>query len=201
MSFYRAQYADVVTEERINDFMDSYKGSEEEKQAIFEAFTNFQGDMKKLYESVMLSDVLVDDERFRGLIDKGIEDGELENWPKYADETESSKQARIKKAKKGVAEYERERAKRQKKKEKAETGAAKAAKGENSLLAMIQGNREQKRNDFLDGLEAKYAANGDGPGKAKGKKRKAAAAAEPFDEPPEEAFAAMAERAKKAKAR
>ncbi len=43
------------------------------------AYEEFEGDMDMVYESVMLSDVIEDDERFRGIIDQAIEGGEVES--------------------------------------------------------------------------------------------------------------------------
>lgn len=97
--FFRAQFKDVVTEEKINDFATEYKGSEEERLAVLEAYTKCQGAMGSLYSHIMLSDMLDDEERFRKIIDEAIKTGEVEDFPKYSGETEQRKASRMKTAK------------------------------------------------------------------------------------------------------
>lgn len=54
-------------------FCEKYKGSEEEKEDLLVVYEEFEGDMDGVYESVMLSDVIEDEERFRKIIDEVIE--------------------------------------------------------------------------------------------------------------------------------
>ena len=182
--FFRAQFKDVVTEEKINDFAKEYKGSEEERLAVLEAYKKCKGSMSKLYDYVMLSDMTEDEDRFRKIIDEAIETGEVEDLPKYSGESEKSRKARIAKArreKESEAGEAEELGEEIKKKRKAKESGG--AGGIGDLAALIQQRQQGRAENFLDGLEAKYAA------KEKGKKGKKGAAA--MDEPPEEAFAAM----------
>src|SRR5690348_5763111 len=71
--FYREQFRDAISEEAIKKFAAEYKGSEEEKDDILAAYEEFEGDLDAVYESVMLSNVLEDDARFRKIIDAAIE--------------------------------------------------------------------------------------------------------------------------------
>ncbi|GAB7340252.1 hypothetical protein MBLNU457_6716t1 [Dothideomycetes sp. NU457] len=177
-TFYREQYANVITSEAIEKFSNEFKGSEEEKDAILQAYTESEGDMDFVYESVMLSDPAEDDERFRQIIKTAIKDGEVEAYTAFTKESKKSIQARIKAAKgesKEVEEHAKELGIHDKlfgKKSK------KSDDGEAGLAALIQQRQKSREANFLADLEAKYA-----PKDKKGKKR-----AEPMDGPSEEMF-------------
>ncbi|KAK4624580.1 hypothetical protein CLAFUW4_06198 [Fulvia fulva] len=179
VDFFREQFAGVVTSEKISDFEKKYKGSEEERQAVLKAYTQHKGKVPKLYQQIMLSDMVDDEERFRGIIDAAIEAGEVEAFSAYTDESEKSKEGRMKAARKRkqqesgeAAEFERET--KSKKKGKKDSGGDMG-----DLAALIQQRNGARKENFLENLEAKYAT--------KGKKGKKDAA---MEEPPEEAFAA-----------
>ena len=72
MDFYRSQFHEVVSTDAIDKFAASYKNSDEEKDDILQAYVEGKGDMDHVYETVMLSDVAVDDERIRSIIDEAI---------------------------------------------------------------------------------------------------------------------------------
>ncbi|KAK0672083.1 hypothetical protein QBC41DRAFT_371417 [Cercophora samala] len=196
--FYAAQYQDAISEEAIEAFRKKYKGSEEEKEDLLAAYEEFEGDMDGVYESVMLSDVTEDDERFRKIIDEAIEQGEVEGYKKYTKETKKSRQQRQKNAKKEEKEAD-ELAKELGVYDKLR-GTGKGKKGgkkeddQAGLAALIQRNQKNRANMF-DQLAEKYGAK---PEK-KGKKR---AVEEPDID--EEAFqklqADMMKKAKKRKA-
>lgn len=183
-TFFREQFAGVVTQETINKFSDEYKGSAEERQAVLDAYTRTQGKMESLYTIVMLSDMVDDEDRFRAIIDKAIADGEVEDFKNYSGEKESAREKRIerarkrkekeaKEANKASKEFEEEKSKKKGKNSNGDAG------GMGDLAALIQQRQQGRAENFFDTLEAKYAP--------KGKKGKKAA---PTDEPPEEAFAA-----------
>ncbi|KAI5357095.1 Putative DnaJ domain, Chaperone J-domain superfamily [Septoria linicola] len=185
--FFRAQFANVVTEEKINDFANEYKGSEEEKQAVLDAYEKHKGSMVKLYQEVMLSDMTEDEERFRSIIDQAINDGEVEEWEKYTTETEKAREKRIANARKikerenvEAASFKEEIAAEKKKKSKK---SEKSAGGMGDLAALIQQRQQGRQENFFDHLEVKYAP--------KGKKGKGVAPGEPS----EEAFAANRKKA------
>lgn len=143
----------------------------------------------------MLSDVLVDDDRYRRILDDGISKGTIESYSTYERENKDERRQRAK-------EVERKRRedydKRQAKKE--ETHASKGttngnpkAKSKKSggddmagLAALIQQRQKARAGNFFDSLEAKYAP------KSQGSKRST-----PMEEPSEEMF--QANRTKKAK--
>ena len=182
LSFYRSQFENVVTEERVHKFRDEYKHSDEERDDLLAAYKKYEGDMDKIYQTVMLSNVLEDDGRFRNTIEDAIEAGEVESFANYTEESDKSKANRVKRAKNEARAAERE-----KKELVAKKGgkAGKGAGGDDDLAALIASN-QAKRGGFLEQIEAKY-------GGAQNKRKK-------IDEPPEEAFAKNAKRGKKAKA-
>lgn len=57
-----------------------------------------EGDMERVYEEVMLSNPLEDEERFRGVIDEAVGSGEVKRFKKYAEESEKDRKRRMKKA-------------------------------------------------------------------------------------------------------
>ncbi|KAI0391744.1 DnaJ domain-containing protein [Xylariaceae sp. FL0594] len=192
--YYREQFRDAISSDAIEKFAAQYKGSDEERDDILVAYEQHQGDMDAIYEKVMLSDVIKDDDRFRQIIDEAIASKDVPAFKAYTKESKKSKQARIKAAKGESAEAEeyakelgvhdmlfgsKSNSKRGKKKESSE----------DQLAALIQRN-QQGCEGFLDSLAAKYGAAP--PTKKKGKKRRA-----DDSEPSEEAFQAAAARLKK----
>lgn len=205
--YYREQYRDAVSTEAIAKFANQYKGSDEEKDDVLIAYEASQGDMDGIYESVMLSDVVADDERFRRIIDEAIDAGDVPALKAYTNESKRKRQSRMEaaKAEAGEAEdYARELGVHEKLfGDKAGTTAStKKAKGkgrgkgdapdEDGLAALIQRN-PQSRAGFLDGLAEKYGAT-------TGKSKKSGKRTLDQGEPSEEAFQAAAARLKKPKA-
>lgn len=180
-----------ITKEDVEQFADMYKNSDEEKEHILKAYTRGKGNMDVVYEMVMTSDVLEDDTRFRGIIDEAIAAGEVEAFKKYTEETDKSKERRIKRAEREAKEAEEELTKIEKKNAaKSKKGNSKKGNDDDSLMALIQ-QRQKSGASMFDHLEEKYGKDT----KVGSKKRSA------MEEPPEEAFAATAERLKKNKTR
>ncbi|KAK3333489.1 hypothetical protein B0T19DRAFT_382267 [Cercophora scortea] len=171
--FYQEQYRDVVTSDAIEKFAAKYKGSDEEKDDILVAYEEFEGDMDKIYETVMLSDVLEDDERFRKIISDAIAAGDVPAFSTFTKETKRSKQARIKAAR-GEQNEAEQLAKELGVHDK--LGGKKTKKeSEDSLAALILQNQSSRASAF-DKLVEKYSA----PPKSKpGKKRAAKKTEEP----------------------
>lgn len=170
--YYRSCFADSISSESIAAFSKTYKNSDEERADVLAAYTDFEGDMDGIYESVMLSDVLEDDERFRTWIEEAIEKGEVESYPAYTKETKKKRAARVKAAK-GEAKEAEELAKElgvydklKGKDAKGKGGKGKKDDGEGALAALILA-RQQSRADMFDKLAEKYGA------KPKDRKRKA----------------------------
>ncbi|KAF7919912.1 uncharacterized protein EAE98_009146 [Botrytis deweyae] len=173
--FYSEQYKDVVTSDAINQFANVYKGSDEEKDDLLAAYTKYEGKWGKMYQVIMLSDPVDDEERFREIIEEAIKTGEVKEYAVFRKETKASKDNRMKKAR---AE-EKEAAKAAKR-----MGVDKLLKGSggdvaeqskkpkknvpghmDDLAAIIQA-RQASRGGFFDNLEAKYGGSksAKGPG-------------------------------------
>lgn len=146
-----------------------------------------------MYEAVMLSDVLVDDDRFREILDDAISKGEIDSYPAYAKETDETRLKAKKAAKKSRDDFDKRKVAEESKAKKVgkshgKTKTKKSGGDMADLAALIQQRQASRAGGFFDHLEAKYAP------KSKGSKR-----ATPMEEPPEEAFQARAARAKKRK--
>ncbi|KAL7938459.1 hypothetical protein V8C35DRAFT_275718 [Trichoderma chlorosporum] len=200
--YYREQYKDAISEDAIKKFAEKYKRSDEEKDDLLVAYEECEGDMDQVYERVMLSDVVEDDERFRKIIDEAIETGDVPSFPAYKKENKRKRAARAKAAKAEEAEAE-ELAKELGVHDKIFGGKAKGKKGkgssENDLAALIQQRQKDRAGDFFSHLEEKYGAKSTAGKKGKGKGKKRAVDEDEEEEPSEEAFQAAAARLKKAK--
>lgn len=123
--------------------------------------------MDAVFEDVMLSNVLDDEERFREIIKEAIEKGEVGDYEKFSKESEKKRKKRVQKAKseeKEAMEMARELGVADKL-----FGKGKKRKGdgdESALMAVIQQRQKSRGESFLANLEAKYAP------KPKGKKTK-----------------------------
>lgn len=169
------------------------------------AYEQYEGNMDDIYATVMLSDVLEDDERFRKIIDDAIADGDVPDFPAYTRESKKSKAARVRAAKeegKEAEEYAKElgvhdklfgNGKKKGKKDKKDSEA--------DLAALIQRNQQNRGTSFLDKLAEKYGAvpkgKDKGKGKGKGGKKRVLDEDDDDGEPSEEAFQAAAARLKK----
>lgn len=189
--YYREQFRDAISDDAIEKFAKQYKGSDEEKDDLLLAYEQYKGNMDKIYETVMLSNVLEDDERFRGVIDEAIASSDVKAFKKYTNESAKSKEARVKQAR-GEAEEAEEYAKELGVHDKLFGKKKKSKKDSEADLAALIRRNQDSRGSFLDNLAEKYGAKP--KVKAKGRKR----AAEE-DEPDEEAFQAAAARLKKPK--
>lgn len=194
LSFYRGQFENIINDEAINKLSNEYKGSDEERTDLLKAYTRYKGRLEQIYESVLLSDILVDDDRYREILDDAISKGEIESYPAYEKETDETRLKAKKAAKKSRDDFDKRQAAEEAKAKKLgkTSGKPKSKKsggGDMSdLAALIQQRQKSRAGGFFDHLEAKYAP------KSKGNKR-----ATPMEEPPEEAFQATAARAKKRK--
>lgn len=189
-----------MTPDAIEAFAQQYKGSDEEKDDVLIAYEKAKGDMDVVYECVMLSNVLEDDERFRGYIDGAIAAGDVKAFKKYTGESAAKRAARVDEAR-GEAgeaeEYAKELGVHDKLfgagvtaegKGKGKAKGKGKENGEDALAALIMGRQKERGDAFLDQLAEKYGA---GPSSKKGKKGKKQA---DDDEPDEAAFQAAAAR-------
>lgn len=195
VDFYREQFSSAIDTNALEKLKKEYQGSEDETKDVLAAFESSKGDLDQVYESVMLCNVLDDDERFRAILDNAIEQGDVEGYKKYTEESDKKRRQRLKRAQKEAKEAEQLAKKLEKEKEERNTTAVQrkgnqgSATESDDLAALIQQRQASRADSFLDRLEAKYNPSG--------KKRVA------MDEPPEEAFGATAARrsSKKTKAK
>lgn len=186
--FFRQQWAETVTGDRLNDMKSEYQNSSEEERDVLLAYTACKGNLNRIFHTVMLSNPLEDEDRFRGYIDAAISKGEVESYPAYASEDAKTRNRRMRNAQKEATLAEAHAKKSgvydalfgDKTKKKSQPGSNEA-----ELAQLLQQRAKSRANTFLEDLEAKYA------GKGAGKKRKA--------EPSEAAFQEMAKRLRKSK--
>ncbi|KAI5296589.1 DnaJ sub C member 9 [Ascosphaera acerosa] len=202
--FYRTAYADAVSEAAIDKLRAEYKGSAEERQDLLRAYDMYEGDMDKVFETVMLSEVGTadgegDEQRFAQIIREAIGKGEVPEHAKFTEESAQKKQKRRRRALREAREARQAQEKSDNDRSEKSTRKRKASPGvagsEAQLLQLIQSRqRSRQRNQvaFLDALESKHE------GKVKGKGRRKADMESA--EPPEEAFEAMRDRQSKRKA-
>merc|ERR1712226_1052922 len=86
-----------VTVNKLKAFEAKYKNSSEERDDVKKAYTDAKGCMDKIMDSVILAR-LEDEERFREIIDKLIEDKEVKAYKIYTHEPEKKRKARHEKA-------------------------------------------------------------------------------------------------------
>ncbi|TQS36713.1 hypothetical protein Golomagni_02828 [Golovinomyces magnicellulatus] len=190
--FFREQFKEVVSADAIEKFALAYKGSEEEKDDLLAAYQDAKGKWAHIYEVVILSDPLEDEDRFRGIIDKAIEDGDVEAYKSYINETGRAKKRRLDarlKEKKEVAELAQQ------------VGAedllkSTSAEESNAILKALIKKNNSARSTFLDDLEAKYAPTTKKKKVLKGKNSKKRGPDDDQEEvdndlPSEEAFLAL----------
>jgi len=152
-----------------------------------------KGDWERIYESVMLSNPLEDEDRFRGYIDEAIEQQDVKGFKAYLKEPERKKQQRMN-SHKGEASEAVEYAKKLGIHDKL-FGAGDKPNGNDGLAALIQKKQADRGTSFLDNLEAKYKGI-EQQGKKKGKKGKRIDEDDDMGMPDEAAFQAAAARLK-----
>ncbi|KAL8421540.1 hypothetical protein RB596_002349 [Gaeumannomyces avenae] len=191
--YFAEQFRDAISSDAIERFASAYKRSDEERDDLMVAYEEGEGDMEHVYEVVMLSDPLADDDRFRAIIDAAIAAGTVPREQKEAEDYAKELGVHDKLFGGGGSA------------DKAAGGKGKAAKAkgkgkgksgeadESALAALISKRQADRGSDFLDRLAEKYDAQ---PKRSKKRGR----ADLDVDEPPEEAFQATAARKEKKQA-
>lgn len=198
--YYSEQFRDVITTESVETFSKGYKGSDEEKDDLLNAYTNSKGKWSGIYETVMLSNPLEDEERFKAIIDEAIAGKDVEAYSAYTKETAKQRESRMKRARKEAEEsesYAKELDEKVSGNKKSTIGKKKS--GEGDLAALIQ-KKQAGRGDFFAHLEAKYGSEKPKSKSKSGKKGKKRVSDEDDEEddgmPSEEAFQAAAAKLK-----
>uniref|UniRef100_A0A0R3RWP1 J domain-containing protein n=1 Tax=Elaeophora elaphi TaxID=1147741 RepID=A0A0R3RWP1_9BILA len=136
-----------ITKEDIDNFIQQFRDSGEERDAVKEAYTKYKGDMGKIMNDI-IGVTYEDEERLRGMISDMIESGELKATRYFVAEPEKRKAKRRK-----AAEREAEEAKEMLKEIQKNEGA--------KDLATLIHNRRQKNlvsfDQLCDSLALKYA--------------------------------------------
>ena len=148
-----------VTVNKLKEFEAKYKGSNEETDDIKKAYADCKGDMDKILDSVMLSR-LEDEDRFRKIIEKAIEDGELKSYRAFTNESKKKKDARKKRYEEEEKEAEEHSKFLAEENNNKKTKAKKKKQGEEFDLVAVMEERMAKRRiqgeAFLNDLERKY---------------------------------------------
>ena len=156
--YYRGIYKQV-TEEDIESFELEYRGGDEEKKDLLEAYEKFAGNMSKVFMWVMCSEEAVDSHRFADVVDAAVDAGESKRYPAF---TSWAAKIRKKPAPKDPLKP------RPKKKKKA---ASAGGGGEGDLMAIIQARQNARAaaaDDLFARLEEKYGGGKSPKKKAKG---------------------------------
>ena len=132
-TFYSEQFKDIITPDAIETFAKAYRGSDEEKDDVLAAYENSKGAWKGIYEQVMLSNMLEDEERFRGYIDEAIESGDVASFDKYTKETKQQKDRRFKLARK----KQRKKPKKQKRKHRDQKSRGRWLVGRRRVVVLV----------------------------------------------------------------
>lgn len=192
IEFYREQWADAVTGESLNTLKSTYQASDDEKRDVLRVYKSSKGNLNTVFQTVMLSNPLDDEERFCGYIDKAIANGEVEAYEAYTSEPARKREHRHGNARREGMEAENYARQLGLYEELFQGKPSKRKNGtghdESGLAALIQQKSKGRASNFLDNLEAKYA---NGAQNTKNGKRRLES------EPPEEAFAKTAARARK----
>lgn len=149
--YWRALFPKITLKD-IDNFMDSYTGSEEEKKDLKECYVKYEGDMDMISETFIGYNV--DDEgRLRKILNDMIKNGEIEDFPNFTKEAPEVKKSRKKKFKKEASEAE-------------EMG------GTESLINAMAKRAQDRQKGFeamISNLEAKYGGK-----EPKGRRKKKA---------------------------
>ncbi|RKP12319.1 hypothetical protein BJ684DRAFT_2570, partial [Piptocephalis cylindrospora] len=195
LAAYFAELYERVSMDRLEEFAKTYRGSDEEKDDVFKAYADVQGDMTKLFQLVPVVNVLDDEERLREIIEEAIEKKELPDHSAFTQESQAKRKARKRRAQKEADEAKKEREILAKKntREKAEPSDL------TDLGALIRQKNANRMKSLVESLEEKYGAKGGGkkrrvqPSTAKRVK----ASAEPSEEEFQRIQASLASKPKK----
>eukprot|EP00049_Salpingoeca_infusionum_P004915 m.85633 g.85633 ORF g.85633 m.85633 type:complete len:311 (+) comp12783_c1_seq1:134-1066(+) len=159
MDYWRLLYPEV-TEDAIDEFSTKYKGSEEEAADLRAAYISGEGDMNVVFETVMLSDPLVDEDRFRKMIDGWIENNLVDEYPSYrsnVEKTRKARAARFKSESKQAAKIQTTSAGKRGKRSRNAAAAASRSKGssEDNLADLILARRSEREKMWTK-FEARY---------------------------------------------
>ncbi|KKY16989.1 hypothetical protein UCRPC4_g05713 [Phaeomoniella chlamydospora] len=217
-SYFKSKYEEVISGDAIERFKTEYQNTPDERIDILNAYTTSKGDMDYVFENVMCSEILVDEDRFRTIIQTAIDNNEVKAYKKFTHEGSKQRDRRRKQAESEAKEAEEfahelgvadklfgKNTKNGKSKTKKEDDQA----GLMALIQQRQKSRQEQQNGFFDRLEEKYNSGSSKKSQSEPKsKPKTKKRSTPSDDedgkdegPSEEAFAAMQKRLEENKAK
>jgi DnaJ homolog subfamily C member 9 len=72
-----------ITDEKLDAYCNSYRGSAHEKDELLCLYNKFKGDMNVVFEYVPCSDTALDSHRYMDLIDEAVSCGKAESFKVY----------------------------------------------------------------------------------------------------------------------
>lgn len=147
LTYFKELSKQMVTKKTVEEFKISYQGSKEEENDLIESYIKGRGSMEYIFEHVMCSS-LNDEDRFRQILDKKIQEGELKAYKAYKKDSNNTKEKRAKKAAREAAEADEL---------SRELGIQGKLDGtEESLAALIRNKNKNRLDDLISGIEKKY---------------------------------------------
>ncbi|GAA98294.1 uncharacterized protein L969DRAFT_46503 [Mixia osmundae IAM 14324] len=194
--YFKELYEEKVTSAKIEEFMQQYRDSDEERADLYQAYTDGAGSLEYIFDHIMGCNILADEERFIDAINAGIKSKSLISlpaWKKALKDTKARDKLRRSARAEAVEAEEmarelgvhetlfKSKGKKGSNKARADDDKENEASGEDALRALIQQRGTKRYDDMLASIESKY-----GSVDAKGKKgkpgKKAQAEAMPTDE-------------------
>ncbi|KAJ1963495.1 hypothetical protein GGI12_002027 [Dipsacomyces acuminosporus] len=212
-AYFRELWSGVVDAATIEQFAKTYKGSDEERSDIINAYRLHDGDLDLIFTEVMLSDIVEDEQRFIDAIESAIKSKEIKRTKVFTKSKKLSKE-RAKRAQDEAEEAEALRkelglddklrkAKKDSKKSKRKRGGSKEGgdgegeeeededADEGAIRTLIRQRTNSRMNAIIANIEEKYTAEGSTKKGKKGKRGKQAKSMPAFSEPSEEEFLAL----------
>jgi len=143
-SYFDEMWSGIVNGEVIEAFKKEYQGSADERLDLLDVYKSSKGSWDVIFDTIMLSNELEDQDRFKEILDEAIENGEIPKYKKYTQD--KTREKRMKKAKKEMKEAEA-----MKKELKLDE-----VKGEGDLMQLIKKRQANRMEEMINGLEAKY---------------------------------------------
>ncbi|KAJ3228221.1 hypothetical protein HK099_005231 [Clydaea vesicula] len=155
-AYFKELWSGLVNEESINKYEERYIGSEEELKDLYKAYNDSKGDIEYILNSVLFATYKSED-RFRDLVNQGIENCDIKKYDKFFEIDLKSKEKRRLRALKEEKLFEK-----LKKKAKKEMGRKNNSKNnestEEDLMKLIRQKSKSRLNNIVNGLEEKYSA-------------------------------------------
>ncbi|XP_070379896.1 dnaJ homolog subfamily C member 9-like [Dermacentor albipictus] len=144
-SYWRLLFPKISLDD-VDKYLAKYRGSSEEVADLKDCYERFEGDFDAISE-YLIGFEIEDEDRYRNILNKLIEDGEVKAYPKFTKEAKKSRNARKKRYTKEAEEA---------KKMKMELGLDGSQESLANAIAKRQQSREADFGDLIANLEAKY---------------------------------------------